>query len=123
MAGVRVVLTEGSSLTSREVVTSLGPCGYRLEVLDPNPMCLARFSRWVRLVDRCPHAGTDPLGYLRRLAEVVADRAIDVVFPATSKRGFSLPARRCFLPRSASRSRTSRLQTGAEQARLRGPAR
>jgi hypothetical protein len=97
VAGVRVLLTEGSSLTSREVVTCLGPCGYRLEVLDPDLMCLARFSRWVRLVHRCPHAGTDPLGYLRRLAEVVADRAIDVVLP-THEQAWLLAAGQALLP-------------------------
>jgi hypothetical protein len=48
--GARVLLTEGSSLTSREVVTCLGPAGDHLEVLDPDPLCLVRFSRWVRKV-------------------------------------------------------------------------
>jgi hypothetical protein len=78
---VRVLLTEGSSLTSREVVTCLGPLGYHLEVLDPDPVCLGRFSRWVRRVHRCPSAGSDPLGYLRALETVVAQRRIDVVLP------------------------------------------
>ncbi len=79
--GLRVLLTEGSSLTSREVVTCLGPGGYDLEVLDPDPMCLVRFSRWVRRVHRCPHAGADPLGYIQTLGRVVAERGIDVVLP------------------------------------------
>lgn len=79
--GVRVLLTEGSSLTSREVVTCLGPAGYHLEVLDPDAMCLARFSRWVRKVHRCPRAGADPMTYLQTLGTVVAERRIDVVLP------------------------------------------
>ena len=81
VGGVRVLLTEGSSLTSREVLTCLGPLGYDVEVLDPNPVCLARFSRWARRVHRCPGAGSDPMGYLLRLEEVVAQRRIDVVLP------------------------------------------
>jgi hypothetical protein len=81
MARVRVLLTEGSSLTSREVVTCLGPAGYHLEVLDPDPLCLTRFSRWVRKVHRCPHAGAEPLAYLKALGTVVAERRIDVVLP------------------------------------------
>jgi hypothetical protein len=68
--GVRVLLTEGSSLTSREVVSCLGPCGYHVEVLDPDPLCLGRLSRWVRKIHRCPHAGTDPERYLATLAKV-----------------------------------------------------
>ncbi len=78
---LRVLLTEGSSLSSREVVSCLGPAGYHLEVLDPDAICLARFSRWVRKAHRCPHAGADPLGYLEALNAVVAERRIDVVLP------------------------------------------
>jgi hypothetical protein len=81
VADLRVLLTEGSSLTSREVVSCLGPAGYHLEVLDPDAICLARFSRWVRKVHRCPHAGVDPLAYLEVLGAVVAERRIDVVLP------------------------------------------
>jgi hypothetical protein len=76
-----VLLTEGSSLTSREIVSCLGPLGYRLEVMDANPLCVDRFSRWVRRVHRAPSAGSDPLSYLRALERVVAARRIDVVLP------------------------------------------
>lgn len=76
-----MLLTEGSSLTSREVITCLGPPGYELEVLDADPLCVARFSRWVRRVHRCPPAGADPLAYVRTLERVVAERGIDVVLP------------------------------------------
>ena len=78
---MRVLLTEGSSLTAREVVTCLGPAGHHIEVLDSDPMCLARFSRWVRRLHRCPRSGDDPVGYLSALEGVAADRGIDVVLP------------------------------------------
>ncbi len=81
VTGARVLLTEGSSLTSREVVTCLGPAGYHLEVLDPDPLCLVRFSRWVRKVHRCAPSGADPLSYLQTLETVVGQRRIDVVLP------------------------------------------
>jgi hypothetical protein len=81
MAGVRVLLTEGSSLTAREVVSCLGPAGHHLEVLDPDALCLARFSRWVSKVHRGPHAGADPLAYVETLGEVAQERGIDVVLP------------------------------------------
>jgi hypothetical protein len=122
VAGVRVLLTEGSSLTAREVVSCLGPAGYHLEVLDPDAMCLARFSRWVRRVHRCPHAGTDPLGYLRSLREVVADRAIDVVLP-THEQAWLLAAGRTLLPETvhvacASLGSFERVQSKIAFARL-----
>lgn len=81
MSGVRVLLTEGSSLTSREVLTCLGPAGHHIEVLDPAALCLARFSRWTRRVHRCPGGAGDPAGYLRALQAVVVEREIDVVLP------------------------------------------
>ena len=98
VAGLRVLLTEGSSLTSREVVTCLGPAGYHLEVLDPDAMCLARFSRWVRNVHRCPHAGSDPLGYLETLGTVVARRGIDVVLPTHEQAWLLASARPLLVP-------------------------
>ena len=79
MDRIRVLLSEGSSLTSREVVTCLGPVGYHLEALDPDPFCIARFSRWMRRVHRCPRSGTDPLGYLEAVKRVAAERRIEVV--------------------------------------------
>jgi len=81
VARVRVLLTEGSSLTSREVLTCLGPAGHHIEVLDPDPMCVARFSRWVRRLHRCPSGGREPVRYLQRLQQVVSQRSIDVVLP------------------------------------------
>lgn len=96
MDSVRVLLTEGSSLTSREVVTCLGPLGWRLEVLDPNAWCIARASRWVEKVHRGPPAGLDPLGYLQFLEKVVAERHIDVVLP-THEQAWLLAAARPWL--------------------------
>jgi hypothetical protein len=90
-------LTEGSSLTSREVVSCLGPLGHQIEVLDPDPLCLVRFSRWVRRVHRCPLAGADPVAYLDFLVRVVDSRAIDVVLP-THEQAWLLAAARPLLP-------------------------
>jgi hypothetical protein len=57
------------------------PLGYRVEVLDPDPLCIARFSRWVQRVHRWPASGSDPLGYLDLVKRVVDERQIDVVLP------------------------------------------
>lgn len=78
---VRVLLSEGSSLTSREMLTCLGPAGYHVEVLDPDPLCIARFSRFTARVHCAPAGALDPLGYLESLRRVVAERKIDVVLP------------------------------------------
>jgi carbamoylphosphate synthase large subunit len=59
----------------------LGPAGYHVEVLDPDPLCIARFSRWASRVHRAPAAALDPLAYLESLRRVVEERKIDVVLP------------------------------------------
>ncbi len=59
----------------------LGPSGVHIEVMDPDPACLARWSRWVRRVHRTPAANADPLGYLRAVNRVLRTRAIDVLLP------------------------------------------
>jgi hypothetical protein len=61
------------------VVTCLGPIGYHLEALDPDPLCIARFSRWTDRIHRCPRSGADPLGYLEAVKRVTAERRIDVL--------------------------------------------
>jgi hypothetical protein len=52
-----------------------------VEALDPDPLCIARFSRWTRKIHRCPGSGADPLGYLDVVKQVVAERGIEVVLP------------------------------------------
>jgi hypothetical protein len=59
------------------VITCLGPLGWHLEMLDADPLCLARFSRWTRKVHRCTSASADPMAYL----QAVAGRRIDAVLP------------------------------------------
>jgi hypothetical protein len=81
VGALRVLLSEGSSLTAREFVTCLGPAGFHVELVDPDPLCVARFSRWLRKAHRCPRSGDDPLGYLAVVKQVVAERQIDVVLP------------------------------------------
>jgi hypothetical protein len=76
-----VLLTEGSSLSARETITALGICGYRLEVCDPDPWCLGRFSGFVNRVHRCPAVGKDPAGYLEFTLKLLETGAYDVLLP------------------------------------------
>ena len=78
---LRVLLSEGSSLSSREIISVLGPAGHHLDVMDPNPWCLARLSRWVSRVVRCPAVGRDPLGYLNAVNAQLRKRTYDVLLP------------------------------------------
>ena len=81
-APVRVLMSEGSSLSARESLTALGRAGYEVEVVDANPLCLARFSKYCRQLHIGPRFGLDPAGYLERVISILRDARFDVLFPA-----------------------------------------
>jgi hypothetical protein len=78
---IRILLSEGSSLSARQTITALGQCGYILDVCDPNPLCISRFSRFVRRFYRCPAVGTDPAGYLAFVLNHLTREPYDVLLP------------------------------------------
>jgi carbamoylphosphate synthase large subunit len=80
-APIRILLSEGSSLSARQTITALGLCGYTIDVCDPNPLCISRFSRFVRHIYRCPAVGTDPLGYLDFVLQQLTQERYDVLLP------------------------------------------
>ncbi|MGO8909441.1 MAG: hypothetical protein ACLQDM_08990 [Bradyrhizobium sp.] len=77
----KILLSEGSSLSSREAITALGIAGHRIELISCDPMCLGRFSRFVRRVHRAPASGADPDGYLAKVLETVKTSDIDALLP------------------------------------------
>jgi hypothetical protein len=78
---LRVLLSEGSSTSAREAITVLGLAGHIVEVCDPSPVCLGRFSRFVSKFHRCPGLRGDPAGYLRFVEKLLAERPFDVLLP------------------------------------------
>ena len=78
---LRVLVSEGNSTSAREAVTILGLSGHLIEVCDPSPWCLARFSRFVQKFHRCPGLRDDPDGFLRFVEELLAARHFDVLLP------------------------------------------
>jgi predicted ATP-grasp superfamily ATP-dependent carboligase len=78
---LRVLVSEGNSTSSREGITILGLSGHLIEVCDPSPYCLARFSRLVRKFHRCPPMRDDPDGFLRFVEALLATQHFDVLLP------------------------------------------
>ncbi len=82
---MRILLSDGSGLTSREVATQLAGMGHRVEVLTADPLALTRFTRHVRRLHRVPRYGDDPLGWLDAALCVLdapaAAGPVDVLFP------------------------------------------
>jgi hypothetical protein len=84
---LRVLVSEGSSTSAREAITILGLSGHDIEVCDPSPWCLSRFSGLVRKFHRCPGLRDDPAGYLAFIEQRLADGKFDVLLP-THEQGF-----------------------------------
>ena len=78
---LRVLLSEGNSTSAREAITILGLSGHGIEVCDPGPYCLARFSHFVRKFHRCPPLRDDPAGYLHFVERLLARGSFDVLLP------------------------------------------
>lgn len=78
---MRILLSEGSSTSAREAITALGLAGHHLEVCDPDPHCLGRFSRFVRRFHRCPGLAADPQGYLAFVLRLISTGRFDVLLP------------------------------------------
>ena len=86
---LRVLVSEGSSTSAREAITILGLLGHHVEVCDPSPWCLSRFSRFVRKFHRCPPLRDDARGYLGFVEALLDADRFDVLLP-THEQGFLL---------------------------------
>src|SRR5262245_4188910 len=86
---LRVLLSEGSSTSAREAITALGCMGHQVELCDPNPYCLGRFSRFLHRYHRCPGLSEDPYGFLDFLLALVSRERFDVLLPI-HEQGFVL---------------------------------
>lgn len=78
---MRVLLSDGAGLTSRQCATVLSQAGHTVEVLSPDPRCLCRFTRHVRQVHQVPGYGADPFGWLESALAVHARGRFDVLLP------------------------------------------
>ena len=78
---MKVLLSDGSGLTARQVAGRLAESGHRVEVLSPDGLCLCRFTRHVRRVHRVPGYGADPLRWLDAALAVYRSGGFDVLFP------------------------------------------
>jgi hypothetical protein len=78
---LRVLIPEGNSTSAREATTILGLSGHHIEVCDPAPFCLSRFSRFVAKFHRCPAMRNDPAGFLGFVEQLLASGHFDVLLP------------------------------------------
>lgn len=78
---IKILLSEGSSLSARQALTALGHKDYIVDVCDPNPYCICRFSKYVRNIYKCPKVGLDPIGYYDFVLQLLQKEKYDVLLP------------------------------------------
>ena len=101
MTPLRILFSEGSSLTAREFLSVLGPAGHHIEVVDPNPLCICRFSLWTRRVHRTPAPGLDPIGYIEAVNTLLSGGRFDVLLPTHEQAWLFAVGRSLLDPRAA----------------------
>ncbi len=78
---MRVLLTEGSGLASRQIATRLDELGHEVLAAVSDPLCLARFTRHVRHLVRVPPFGPDPFAWFDAVLERATALGAEVLFP------------------------------------------
>ena len=82
MPALKILLSEGSSLSARHTLFALGDRQrYTIDIVDPNPICQSRFSRFCRRWHRCPSYSKTPESYLQFLAQLIRQEQYDVLLP------------------------------------------
>ncbi len=78
---MRILLSEGSGLTSRQTASRLSELRHEVELLSSSKVCLTRFTRHVRAVHPVPNFGSDPFGWLNAAMAIAKARRADLLFP------------------------------------------
>ena len=78
---IKILFPEGSSLSARQALNVIGNEGYIIDICDPNPFCICRFSKYYNKFYKCPQIGKDPKGYLNFIIELLKNNNYDVLLP------------------------------------------
>lgn len=78
---MRILLSEGSGLTSRQVAGLLLADGHEVGVVSADPIGLTRFTRGLGRWHRVEPFGSDPARWLDRTLEIYHEHGYHVLFP------------------------------------------
>ena len=77
---LRILFTEGASLSARQTLYGLGPY-HDIDIIDRDPLCQCRFSSFVRRFTRSPSFSKQPAEFLRFITKLLDDEKYDVLLP------------------------------------------
>lgn len=78
---MKILFSEGSSLSARESLTILGLEGHEIFIADPNPACVCRFSRFTAHYRRSPSPGRESEAYYAFILRLIERERIEVLMP------------------------------------------
>jgi len=78
---MRIVLSDGSGLTSRQCATLLHRKGHEVHALAPAKLALSRMTRHVTRVHAVPPYGPDPLRWWAATLDILARIGADLLLP------------------------------------------
>lgn len=78
---MRILLSEGSGLTSRQVAVQLAARGHTVGVLSSDPVGLTRWTRAVRRWHPVPRFGAAPLSWLDSAAGIATEHGYEMLLP------------------------------------------
>ena len=77
----KILLTEGSSLTSRETLTALRNCGYQIDILSSAGFPMSAYSRWRHKIIRTVNVNQAPHTWLKHMVMLVEKEKYNAVLP------------------------------------------
>jgi predicted ATP-grasp superfamily ATP-dependent carboligase len=118
---LRILFTEGASLSARQTLYPLGPY-HDIDIIDPDQLCQCRFSSYVRRYTQSPSFSQQPAEFLRFVAKLVRERGYDVILPTHEQVYLLSRFRDAFTPHVGlalpAFSAMERMQNKAEFSRL-----
>jgi predicted ATP-grasp superfamily ATP-dependent carboligase len=78
---MRVLLSDGSGMTSRQAATHLAHAGHDVEILSADCLSLNRFTRHVRRIHRVPPYASDPFAWLEAALSILRCQQFDALLP------------------------------------------
>lgn len=93
----KILLTEGSSLTSRETLTALRNCGYEIDILSSARFPMSAYSRWRHKLIRTVNVNQAPHTWLKHVVSLVENENYVAVLP-THEEAWLLAEGRKLLP-------------------------
>jgi len=81
MKKIKILLSEGSSISSRQALSVFGQAGYHIELCSYEFITMSRFSRYTKKIHKVPRPNLFPAEYIESLLKIVKKNKFDLLIP------------------------------------------